>query len=110
MTLTDYIISIVGSSITVILELLSYKKLSNNKNKIISFKNLLIFVIYGIIITINIYFSTALNRAFINFALLFICTFIIYRDSISKILFYTLVIFIVGMIYEIILSIILSVA
>lgn len=109
MTLIDYAISVIGSSITIFLELLSYKKISNNKIKIINFKNILLLVFYGFLITLNIYTSSPTNRAFINFALLYSLTIIVFKESLSKSLFYNCVVYLIGTIYEIILSIILMI-
>lgn len=109
MTLIDYAISVIGSSITIFLELLSYKKISNNKIKIVNFKNILLLVFYGFLITLNIYTSSPTNRAFINFALLYSLTIIVFKESLSKSLFYNCVVYLIGTIYEIILSIILMI-
>ena len=103
----EYVIISLSSSITVFLALECYSKLSRDIILKVNSKVLFVVLILGMFVTINTYSYEGHIRAFINFLLLFISGYIVFKDSINKTLLYMLYSYIIMMIYEIILAIIL---
>ena len=108
MTISNYIISIIGSSITVLMELLSYSKIRDGIKLKFNIRTILLLLLIGGLVTLNIYSSNALLRTFISFILTFVSALILFKESISKTLFYSFTIYIICMMYELILSFILT--
>ncbi len=106
MSNVDYLIMFISSIISVIIEQNAFSKLSHSKfvkNKI----NIIVIIISGIIVTANIYTNGAIIRAIMNIIISLIVSLILFKDSISKTSFYTIVFYILGTILEIITSLVL---
>ena len=103
----EYVLISLSSSITGLLVLECYCKLSRDRVLKINIKTLFLILILGIFVTINTYSNEGHIRAFVNFLLLFISCYVVFKDSLNKTLLYTLYSYIIMMIYEIILAIIL---
>ena len=100
----DYVIITIASSITVLFVLECYSKLSNNKLLKLNCYNIIIILFAGIFVTLNTYTNFGYIRAIMNFIVLYVSALIIFKDSLSKGLFYTLYCYIIMLIYEILLS------
>ena len=108
MTLSDYGIFMISSIISIIMELLSYKKLSNNKNNKVDLIVVLTILIAAILVTINTYAVSSNIRAFVNITILFLCTIFVFRENFNKSLLLTIFYYVILTIIEIILAIIMS--
>ena len=102
----DYLIMIIVSIISITIELLVFAKLSGNK-LIISRKNVLIIVVFGILLTLNIYTNGAILRAILSFLLSLMIMYLIFGTNIRKTVFYTIIIYIFISIIEILMSLLL---
>ena len=100
----DYIIMIIASSVSSFIELNSYNKLSRNIKLKLSFKMTLFIIITGLLLTINIYTNTGYSRPFISFTLMVILAYLVFKDEMSKTIFYTLICYLIMFVFEILLS------
>lgn len=107
--MSNQILDYIGSTITIYLELLAYNKISNSNKLKISFKNISIILLSGLLVTLNLYNNAVPGRAIISFSILIISSLIIFDDEIAKTIYYTLICYLISVIYEILLSIILTI-
>ena len=85
MKLIDWTLLSFASSLLVLFQNYSFSKLINEKIKI-SFKNILVLIFSGIIVTLNTYNVQSTLRAFISFAIIITAEYVIFRKNISGII------------------------
>ncbi len=100
----DYIYIIFASIITVYIQELAYAKLTNKKGIIINYRNFLILIISGIFVTIITYFDQDISRIVLSFLILVSVNLLIFKDELKVTLYNMLICYILGIFYEIILS------
>ncbi len=105
MKLIDWTLLSFASSLLVLFQNYSFSKLINEKIKI-SFKNILVLIFSGIIVTLNTYNVQSTLRAFISFAIIITAEYVIFRKNILDTFIYGSFCYIMVCITEILLSII----
>ena len=103
MSTVNTIINIFFSSLSVLINMISYGKLARRKMNY-SIKNILIIIVCGFLIVLNTNINTNLIRIITTFMLLIISSKLIFKDSFYKSIFYVLITYFLIMFYEIILS------
>lgn len=102
----DYIIIYLFSIVTILISILSYGKLSNNKF-VLNFKCIIILVLSGLCITLNTYFISGASRAFIGFLVILIDNYFIYGDDLNSMFINTSLCYLLELVIEIVFSILL---
>ena len=100
----DYLIIVLASAFSALVQMEIYSKLVNDKLFKIDIRVILITIVCGILITINTYKNVSYSRPSINFIIMLIAETIYFKDNLSKTILYTLFCFLIMIIYEIILS------
>lgn len=106
MSTIDYLIIIIASAITVLVEEMSYLMLSRKQKIKLTFYNTIVLLISGIFITINTYMNDNISRIIISFIIILLTALIIFKDKLNDSFFYALICHVLVIVYEIILSII----
>ncbi len=104
MSSSSLIIDILAATMTVLLELICYCKLSNRKF-IFNIKNSFITIISVILVMLNTYNNDGISRTIFSFIILLIAASLINNDKYFKAFYYSLMCFIIGIVIEILLSV-----
>lgn len=102
----DYIIIYLFSIVTILISILSYGKLSDNKF-VLNFKFIIILVLSGLCITLNTYFTSGASRAFIGFLVILTDNYFIYGDDSNSMFINTSLCYLLELVIEIVFSILL---
>lgn len=100
----DYIIIYLFSIVTILISILSYGKLTDNK-LIVNLKLFLVLIISSLCVTLNIYFVGGASRAYISFLIILLNNYFVYGDDIDTIFINTMVCYLMELVVEIVISV-----
>lgn len=100
----DYIIIYLFSIVTILISILSYGKLTDNKF-IVNLKLFLILMFSSLCVTLNIYFVGGASRAYISFLIILLDNYFVYGDDINTIFINTIVCYLMELVIEIVISV-----
>ena len=102
-----YLLLSLISSITLMITLFSYAKLSDNYKFKLSIKNIIVLFVSGILITININANTGYSRALIGYLITIINCYIVFRDNLNLTFIKGTFCYLLSMVFEIVLYVFL---
>lgn len=95
------------SSITLMITLFSYAKISDNYKFKLNIKNIIVLIVSGILITININANTGYSRALIGYLITVINCYIVFSDDLNLTIIKATFCYLLSFIFEIILYVFL---
>lgn len=95
------------SSITLMITLFSYAKISDNYKFKLNIKNIIVLIVSGILITININVNTGYSRALIGYLITVINCYIVFSDDLNLTIIKGTFCYLLSFIFEIILYVFL---
>ena len=96
------------SSITLMITLFSYAKISDNYKFKLNIKNIIVLIVSGILITININANTGYSRALIGYLITVINCYIVFSDDLNLTIIKGTFCYLLSFIFEIILYVFLT--
>lgn len=100
----DYIIIYLFSIVTILISIMSYGKLIDNK-LVVNLKLFLVLILSSLCVTLNIYFVSGASRAYISFLIILIDNYFVYGDDIDTVFINTMVCYLMELVIEIVISI-----
>ena len=107
MTTFDYFILLLTAVSTIIIMTLAFGKTTTNKISI-NYKSIISIIVASIVITYNAYFTETILKLVVVVMMLALVAYFTYNESISKTIVNTLICYFFMMLYEVIISIIVS--
>ncbi|MBQ6284888.1 MAG: GHKL domain-containing protein [Bacilli bacterium] len=107
MKIIDWTIISLLSIVAVIIQLFTFKELSEKSKIRIGISSIICIIVDGIIITYNSYTNDSILRAFVSFAIIIVSEQLIFKYNIIKTLTYGIMCYILVVVSEIVLDIIL---
>ena len=104
MTLFEMIINIFFSSLSILINMMSYNKLTGERKIKVTLIKILIIIFSGVLVVINTYNNVNIMRVIITFSILLLCSKVIFRDNLIYTIYNSLVCYILMTLYELILA------
>lgn len=106
MNYIKWIVLSIASSIIILLQLITYKTITNQKIKL-KIPSIIFIIIGGIFVTANSYNVDSTFRAFLSFAIVFLAELIIFKNGPVRTIIYSIVCYSIVVVTEIVLDILL---